>query len=37
LPDWIAVHVNVLAFLGGVPRQIVCDYVPRHIIAVLCR
>jgi transposase len=25
LPDWIAVHVNVLAFLGGVPRQIVCD------------
>ena len=25
LPDWIAVHVNVLAFLGGVPRQIVSD------------
>jgi len=25
LPDWIAVHVNTLAFLGGVPRQIVCD------------
>jgi transposase len=25
LPDWIAVHVNVFAFLGGVPRQIVCD------------
>jgi len=25
LPDWIAVHVNVLTFLGGVPRQIVCD------------
>ena len=25
LPDWIAVHVNMLTFLGGVPRQIVCD------------
>jgi transposase len=25
LPDWIAVHVNMLAFIGGVPRQIVCD------------
>jgi transposase len=25
LPDWIAVHVNVLGVLGGVPRQIVCD------------
>ena len=25
LPDWIGVHVNVLRFLGGVPRAIVCD------------
>lgn len=25
LPDWIGVHVNVLAFLGGVPKAIVCD------------
>jgi transposase len=25
LPDWIALHVNVFAFLDGVPRQIVCD------------
>jgi transposase len=25
LPDWIAVHVAMLTFLGGVPRQIVCD------------
>src|SRR5262245_45946125 len=25
LPDWIAVHVDMLAFLGGVPRQIVSD------------
>jgi transposase len=25
LPDWIAAHVNALAALGGVPRQIVSD------------
>ena len=25
LPDWIAAHVNMLAFFGGVPRQIVSD------------
>lgn len=25
LPDWIALHVNMLAFIGGVPRQIVSD------------
>jgi len=25
LPDWIATHVNLLAFIGGVPRQIVSD------------
>jgi len=25
LPDWIAVHVDMLAFLGGVPGQIVSD------------
>ena len=25
LPDWIALHVNMLAALGGVPRQIVSD------------
>jgi transposase len=25
LPDWIAAHVNALAVLGGVPRQIVSD------------
>jgi len=25
LSDWIAVHVNMLAFIGGVPRQIVSD------------
>jgi transposase len=25
LPDWISLHVAMLAFLGGVPCQIVCD------------
>jgi transposase len=25
LPDWIAAHVNMLAFIDGVPRQIVSD------------
>ncbi len=37
LADWIGAHVNALAALGGVPRQIVSDYVPRNIIAVMCR
>src|ERR1700719_3092045 len=25
LPDWVAAHVNMLTFIGGVPRQIVSD------------
>src|ERR1700742_314951 len=25
LPDWIGAHINALAFLGGVPKAIVCD------------
>jgi transposase len=25
LADWISAHVNALAFLGGVPKAIVCD------------
>ena len=25
LPDWIGAHVNALAFLGGVPKAVVCD------------
>src|SRR4051812_35291307 len=36
LPDWIAVHVAMLTFLGGAPRQLVSDYVPGHIIVVMC-
>ena len=36
LPDWIGAHVNMLAFIGGVPRQIVSDYVPGNKIVVMC-
>src|ERR1700679_3318098 len=25
LPDWIGLHVNMLTFMGGAPRQIVSD------------
>lgn len=25
LPDWISMHVNLFAFLGGVPKLVVCD------------
>lgn len=25
LPDWIGVHANLFAFLGGVPKFVVCD------------
>ncbi|HEY0331420.1 MAG TPA: hypothetical protein VGC77_20255, partial [Rhodopseudomonas sp.] len=37
LPDWIGCHVGAFASFGGSARQIVCDYVSRNIIAVLCR
>jgi transposase len=36
LPDWIGAHVRALSFIGGVPRQIVPDYVPGNIIRFLC-
>jgi transposase len=32
LPDWIALHVAMLAFFGAVPRQIVSDFVPGNIM-----
>jgi hypothetical protein len=32
LPQWIAAHVRCFAFMGGCPRILVPDYVPRHII-----
>ena len=34
--DWLASHVRLFAFLGGVPAKIMLDYVPRHIIRFLC-
>jgi transposase len=37
LPDWIGAHVNAFDFLRGVPRAAVSDYVPRHIIGLMCR
>ena len=37
LPDWIGAHVNAFDFLGGVPRAAVPDYVPGHIIGLMCR
>jgi len=36
LSDWIGVHANLFRFLGGVPKFVVCDYVPGHVIAVMC-
>jgi transposase len=34
--DWLASHVRLFAFLGGVPAKVVSDYVPGHVIAVMC-
>ena len=36
LPYWISGHVHCFEFLGGCPQIVVCDYVDRHIIDVLC-
>jgi transposase len=36
LPQWIAAHVHCFQFLGGCPKILVPDYVPRHIIDLLC-
>src|SRR4028119_1888630 len=36
LPDWIGCHVNAFAFLGGVPRQLVCDNLKAGVTAA-CR
>jgi transposase len=33
LPDWIGAHVNALAFLGGVPKAIVCDNLKAGVTA----
>ena len=37
LSDWIGSHVRAFAFFGGVPQAVVSDYVPGHVIRVLCR
>ena len=36
LPDWIDAHVRAIEVLGGVPHLLVPDYVPGHVIAVMC-
>ena len=36
LPDWIGAHVNALAFLGGVPKLLVCDNLRAGVTAA-CR
>ncbi|WP_352987664.1 hypothetical protein [Mesorhizobium sp. M0988] len=36
LPDWIGSHGRMFAFFGGVPRLIVCDFVPGNKIELLC-
>ena len=36
LADWLACHVNALAFLGGVTRQVVCDNLKAGVTAA-CR
>jgi transposase len=34
LPEWIHAHVNTFAFLGGVPKAIVCDNLKAGVTAV---
>ena len=36
LSDWIGVHASLFRYLGGVPKFVVCGYVPGHVIAVMC-
>ena len=36
LASWLGAHVRALEFYGGSVRLVVHDYVPRHIIMVLC-
>jgi transposase len=35
-PTWIALHRRSFESFGGVPARVVFDYVPRHIIVVMC-
>jgi hypothetical protein len=36
VPDWLASHQRAFSFFGGVTSAVVCDYVSRHIITVMC-
>ena len=36
LPTWLVLHQQAFEFFGGVPKRIVLDYVPRHIIQLMC-
>ena len=33
---WVTAHVHAFEAMGGCPELVVCDYVPRHIITVVC-
>jgi transposase len=33
---WVDGHIHAFAFFGAVPQSIVYDYVPGHVIVVLC-
>jgi hypothetical protein len=35
--DWLGAHVRLFAFLDGVPAKVVPDYVPGHVIGLMCR
>src|ERR1700720_3052458 len=34
--DWLGAHVRAFAYIGGCPKKVIPDYVPGHIIRVLC-
>jgi len=34
--DWLGAHVRAFAYIGGCPKKVIPDYVPGHIIGVLC-
>jgi hypothetical protein len=36
LPDWIEANQRAFSYFGGVTKTTICDYVPGHVIAVLC-
>jgi len=33
---WVTAHVHAFEAIGGCPAIVVYDYVPRHIIVILC-